>query len=325
MKFFSLLALACTASVAFAAKSSPEPFEHYQSLAGTRSLDLNDDLYEELTGAPRDFHVAVLLTTLEARYGCELCQVFQPEWELVARSWAKGSQSTDIKLLLGTLEFKNGRRIFQKLQLKTAPVALLFPPTIGPHAKNNGVPYRFEFTSVANAQQFYDWLNRHLPDGPKPPLIKQINYARIASVITLLMGLVTVATVASPYVMPIIQNRKLWAAASLIAILLFISGQMFNQIRQMPYVAGNGRGGISYFARGFSSQFGLETQIIAALYGSLAFSTITLALKVPRIQDPKVQQFAVLVCGATLFALYSFLLSVFRMKNGAYPFYLPPF
>lgn len=152
------------------------------------------------------------------------------------------------------------------------------------------------------------------------------------------------ATVASPYVMPIIQNRKLWAAASLIAILLFISGQMFNQIRQMPYVAGNGRGGISYFARGFSSQFGLETQIIAALCefhldssissvaansdgpdGSLAFSTITLALKVPRIQDPKVQQFAVLVCGATLFALYSFLLSVFRMKNGAYPFYLPPF
>lgn len=116
MKFFSLLALACTASVAFAAKSSPEPFEHYQSLAGTRSLDLNDDLYEELTGAPRDFHVAVLLTTLEARYGCELCQVFQPEWELVARSWAKGSQSTDIKLLLGTLEFKNGRRIFQKVR-----------------------------------------------------------------------------------------------------------------------------------------------------------------------------------------------------------------
>lgn len=79
------------------------------------------------------------------------------------------------------------------------------------------------------------------------------------------MGLVTVATVASPYVMPIIQNRKLWAAASLIAILLFTSGQMFNHIRQMPYVAGDGRGGISYFARGFSSQFGLETQIIAAL------------------------------------------------------------
>lgn len=116
MRFFSLLALACTASVAFAAKSSPDTFEHYRSLAGTRSLNLNDDLYEELTGTPRDFHMAVLLTTLEARYGCELCEVFQPEWELVARSWAKGAQSTDIKLLLGTLEFKNGRKIFQRVR-----------------------------------------------------------------------------------------------------------------------------------------------------------------------------------------------------------------
>ena len=38
---------------------------------------------------------------------------------------------------------------------------------------------------------------------------------------------------------------------------------MFNQIRKVPYVAGDGRGGIMYFAPGFQSQYGLETQIIA--------------------------------------------------------------
>lgn len=88
---------------------------------------------------------------------------------------------------------------------------------------------------------------------------------RLASAVTLLLGAITLFTVTSPYVIPIIQNRNIWAAISLIAILLFTSGHMFNHIRKVPYVAGDGRGGISYFAGGFSNQFGMETQIVAAM------------------------------------------------------------
>ena len=40
---------------------------------------------------------------------------------------------------------------------------------------------------------------------------------------------------------------------------------MYNHIRKVPYVAGDGKGGISYFAGGFSNQFGMETQIVAAM------------------------------------------------------------
>lgn len=79
------------------------------------------------------------------------------------------------------------------------------------------------------------------------------------------MAVVTATTVLSPYLLPIVQNRNLWAAVSLIAILLFTSGQMFNHIRKVPYVAGDGKGGISYFAGGFQNQFGMETQIVAAI------------------------------------------------------------
>lgn len=79
------------------------------------------------------------------------------------------------------------------------------------------------------------------------------------------MAVVTAIAVLSPYILPIIQNRNLWAAISLIAILLFTSGQMFNHIRKVPYVAGDGHGGISYFAGGFQNQFGMETQIVAAI------------------------------------------------------------
>lgn len=168
------------------------------------------------------------------------------------------------------------------------------------------------------------------------------------AVTTTALGTITFLSVAWPYLLPIIQNRNLWAAISLIAILLFTSGHMFNHIRKVPYVVGDGRGGVSYFAGGFSNQYGLETQIVAAMCkffaliisddespyyepclteadGLLSFATISLALKVPRISDPRTQQVAVIAWCGIIFVMYSFLLSVFRIKNGAYPFWLPPF
>lgn len=116
-----------------------------------------------------------------------------------------------------------------------------------------------------SADQLYTWINRHLPEGPKPPLVRPVNYVRLVSAITLSMGAVTLFTVLSPYVLPIVRNRNIWAAISLIAILLFTSGHMFNHIRRVPYVVGDGKGGISYFAGGFQTQFGMETQIVAAI------------------------------------------------------------
>jgi oligosaccharyltransferase complex subunit gamma len=129
------------------------------------------------------------------------------------------------------------------------------------------VPY-----SPISADQLYAWINRHLPEGPKPRIVRPINYVRIGSGITLFLGIITVFTVASPYILPVLQNRNIWAGISLIAVLLFTSGHMFNHIRKVPYIAGDGRGGISYFAGGFSNQFGMETQIIAAICECLSRS-----------------------------------------------------
>lgn len=51
---------------------------------------------------------------------------------------------------------------------------------------------------------------------------------------------------------------------------------MFNHIRKVPYVAGDGKGGISYFAGSFQSQYGLETQVVAAICKS---SALTIAIE----------------------------------------------
>jgi len=314
-------------TIVSAKKPATDKFQEYHAKALSSSpLKLVDSAYDQLTASPRDYSVAVLLTALEARFGCQMCRDFQPEWELLARSWTKGDKQGESRLVYGTLDFADGKNTFQSLGLQTAPVLLFFPPTAGPHAVSKSEPIRFEFTNgPASAEQVHSWIARYLPDRPHPQIKRPINWLRGIAVTTTLLGILTFLSVAWPYILPIIQNRNVWAAISLIAILLFTSGHMFNHIRKVPYVAGDGRGGISYFAGGFSNQYGLETQIVAAMYGLLSFATISLALKVPRIADPRTQQVAVLVWGAVIFVMYSFLLSVFRIKNGGYPFWLPPF
>src|SRR5271155_4167111 len=46
---------------------------------------------------------------------------------------------------------------------------------------------------------------------------------------------------------------------------MFTSGHMFNAIRHTPYISSDGRGGFNYIAGGFQNQFGIETQIVAAI------------------------------------------------------------
>ncbi|KAI5927412.1 OST3/OST6 family protein [Camillea tinctor] len=313
----------------FAAKkeSSVDRFTEFHSQAVASSpLKLVDSTYRKLTSGSRDYTVAVLLTALDARFGCQLCTEFQPEWDILGKSWAKGDKNGESRLIFGTLDFTDGRDVFLSLGLQTAPVLLLFQPTTGPHAVPTSDPIRYDFTSgPQSAEQVHSWLARHLPDRPHPAVYRPVNY--VGWIITIVSGLGIIGVIFKSWswILPIIQNRNIWAGLSLIGILLFTSGHMFNQIRKVPYVAGNGRGGISYFAGGFQSQFGLETQIIAFIYGLLSFATISLTVRAPRTRDAKFQLAMVIGWGVVLVLMYSFLLSIFRVKNGGYPFKLPPF
>lgn len=332
MRWLSFLAssLLCVGTLAAKKKADAgvDAFQgfHSKQLSGA-PIKLDDVSYKKLVaGAPRDYSSAVLLTAMDARYACQLCREFQPEYDLLARSWTKGDKAGESRMVFSVLDFNDGRETFMSLGLQTAPVLLFFPPTSGPHAAASGEPIRYDFTSGPGpAELVHNWISRQLPGRPHPEVKRPINWFAWAIGTTAVLGVVTFVYVASPWIVPIIQNRNLWAAGSLIGILLFCSGQMFNVIRKAPYVAGDGKGGISYFASGFQNQFGMETQLVAGMYGVLSFAAISLAIKVPRITDPKVQQVATLIWGAVIFLMYSFLLSVFRMKNGGYPFALPPF
>lgn len=93
-----------------------DKFHRYQSLSKSYlPIVLDDSTYDDLVSKPRDYHTAILLTAADSRYGCQLCRDFQPEWELLAKSWNKAAAHLTTRMLFGTLDFDNGKVVFQKV------------------------------------------------------------------------------------------------------------------------------------------------------------------------------------------------------------------
>lgn len=117
MWLLKALTLSLLPSTTFSAKKSTGgEFGLYHSKSpSSTALQLDDKVYDDLTAAPRDYTAAVLLTALEARFGCQLCRDFQPEWDLIAKSWNKGDKGGLAPVVYGTLDFADGKATFQKV------------------------------------------------------------------------------------------------------------------------------------------------------------------------------------------------------------------
>ena len=118
MRVLNLLTAALLPFTSLAAKKpTGDRFTEYHSkqLSAGGSVKLTDKTYDEITKAPRDYSVAVLLTALEARFGCGLCNEFQPEWDMLSKQWAKGDKQGEGRLVFGTLDFLDGKQTFQSV------------------------------------------------------------------------------------------------------------------------------------------------------------------------------------------------------------------
>lgn len=139
MRWLQLLTASLLPFTAFAAKkSTSDRFNDFRSKSlSAGSLKLDDASYAQLTKAPRDYSVAVLLTALETRFGCSLCREFQPEWDLLSRSWVKGDKNAETRLLFGTLDFVDGKNTFQSVWLILNPIGNIVantgPPVDAPN------------------------------------------------------------------------------------------------------------------------------------------------------------------------------------------------
>ena len=110
MRVFQLL-LAAIIPLAITARKTPSAFDVYQKKPSP--IVLSEQTYDELTSAPRDYHAAIVLTALDAKYACSICREFSPEWDILAKSWQK--KKGEHRVLFGTLDFDQGRNVFVKV------------------------------------------------------------------------------------------------------------------------------------------------------------------------------------------------------------------
>lgn len=110
----ALFAFGCMTTTAKPKSADKFKDFHTKSLSST-PLRLDDNKYDDLTTSPRNYTAVVLLTALDARFGCQLCKDFQPEWELLSKSWAKGDTRGDSRTLYAQLDFADGKETFQKV------------------------------------------------------------------------------------------------------------------------------------------------------------------------------------------------------------------
>lgn len=114
----SCLVLLTFGCFAVAKSHSIDKFEEYHAKSlSTAPVKLDDASYEDLTTLPRNYSAVILLTAVEARFGCQLCRDFQPEWELIGKSWIKGDRNGETRVIYGTLDFLEGKGTFQKVTI----------------------------------------------------------------------------------------------------------------------------------------------------------------------------------------------------------------
>lgn len=118
MRLSTIVSASLVALGVVAAKQQPEQrFQDFQSKALVASpVKLADTSFKKLTSTPRDYTAMVLLTAMDARYGCQLCREFQPEWDILARSWLKGDKKGESRVVFGTLDFADGRDTFMSVR-----------------------------------------------------------------------------------------------------------------------------------------------------------------------------------------------------------------
>lgn len=111
LRFLASSLLATT--TVFAAKSSGDRYK--ENISKSQPIKLNDASFKTLTSAPRDYAVAVLLTAMGPQFGCTMCREFDPDWDLLARTWTK-AKTEDSRIVFGTLDFVDGKNTFQAVR-----------------------------------------------------------------------------------------------------------------------------------------------------------------------------------------------------------------
>ncbi|KAF9227902.1 hypothetical protein BS17DRAFT_774472 [Gyrodon lividus] len=310
--FWPLLALLCI-PLCLAAKNSPYEELVELAAAGNGVIRLDERVYDLLTSPKRTWSTSIQLTALNPQRRCAPCKEFDPSFNAVAKAWATVTPRHRDNHFFATAEFDESVKIFQRLQINSAPVVHVYPAAEGPNAKNvANAPFKYDFSHGFEAGPLAEQLSIHTPIPI--PYKAPIDWSKLGTLVLL----VPIVTLIFRFIRPVIQNRWVWAAGTILVSLIMTAGFMFTRIRGVPYTGQDG----SWIAGGYQNQFGQEVQVVAMIYGILAGSFLMLTIVTPYQKSPARQRTQIYLWTAVNFIVFSILVSLFRIKNRGYPFKL---
>ncbi|KAI9246783.1 hypothetical protein BY458DRAFT_484442 [Sporodiniella umbellata] len=317
MKRVTLLLLTLVVYIALVFAQADPKKSKLVSLVNEEGLvKLNSNSFDRFTEGKRNYGMVVLLTALGPQFKCHPCRELDPEYKLISKSFQKNKNKQD--LFFGHLDFNDGQSVYHKLQLVSAPNVLYFPPQKAGESKQF---VRYDVTrSGMAAENIAEFLSKQT--GYSVRAIRPLNYVKIGGQLFLAVAAAAVLKLLYRNLGFVFYNKTTWTAISILFVLVMTSGHMWNRIRAPAYFAPTQSGEINYIASGFSSQMGIESQIVSSIYGCLALCLLGLIKMAPKLEDKNVQKFAIFLWIGCFMFVFSVLLALFKIKNGSYPFKL---
>lgn len=275
-------------------------------------VKLNSESFNRFAEGKRDYHFVVFMTALDPQFNCEPCRELEPEILLIAKTYQKSRNNKE--LFFGYLDFDDGEEIYYQLGLESAPNVLYYSPQNAGDS-SNFVKYDIKEKGF-KAEALADFFSNQAGFTVKAK--RPLNYTTICSQLALGVG----AAIAFKLIYSNLYHRTTWAVVSVLIVLIMTTGHMWTRIRGPAYIKHTPEGQINYVTDGVSLQLGVETHIVASVYGFLGLSILSLIKVVPRIEGKGRQNCAALLCTGCIVLIFSGLFALFHIKHGGYPYKL---
>lgn len=280
-------------------------------------IKLNYEKFKHyVKSAPKNYTIVVMLTALNSQRQCQVCKPANEEYQVVAQSWRYSAQFSN-KLFFAMVDYDDAPDVFKMLNTASAPQFLLFGRN---NAKNkNGDS--MDLTRVGfQAEQIAKWVQ----DRSEIPVkvFRPPNYSGLLLVVLLVIMIGSLLYVKRNN-LEFLYNKTTWSFLTIGFILIFISGQMWNQIRGPPLMHRDQKTGqVGFFAGGHGYQFIAETYIIFAIYGQIVAGMILLN-EAPKYINSALKKKVMAIGGLGMVTIFfSIILSIFRAKYAGYPYSL---
>ncbi|CDW57567.1 Magnesium transporter protein 1 [Trichuris trichiura] len=274
-----------------------------------RLSDKNFHLYAR--ASPRNYSMIILLTSQHNKQ-CRVCGSVYEEFDIVANLY-RASNILTKRMYFALADSEDASEVFKMLGIGEVPVLMHFPPRGHPQRGD-----KMDFSRMgSSAEAIAKWV--HDRTGIQIRILRLTNYARPAALFLLLMlvgGLLYMKRNSIDY-------KVLWRALIIGFVISLLSGCMWNQIRNPPFMHRNPRTGSLVLISGSSqTQFLAESYLVMLLYVGITvgFLLLIYASDVPvnSSRDQMLKRLMV-VAGLTLIlVLFSCMLSLVRMKMPGY-------